>query len=382
MKKKPRILYIITQGHGGGAQKYILDLTNNVDHVFDCRVAIGEPKGARDLHRQLSVPKIRLRHLVRRIAPLHDLLAVFELAKLYTTYKPDIVHLNSTKTGVIGSIARLFSAHKKLRIVYTAHGWVFNEPLSPFRKKIYHFLEKCSARFKDSIIVLSPQDKTTAKQTLHIPSKKLKHIELGITSYKQQHSAQQVRARLIKKTHLVLPSEADYLVGCVAGLYKTKGIEVLLEAWKHLPKNIHGVIIGDGPERNALQALKHKHKQHNIHFVGALNHAAQYMPGFDLLVLPSHKEGLPYTLLEALSQSVPALATRVGGVPSLISHNQTGFLVPPNQPHALAKEIQSALHNKKQLAHIAQAGKRKVETCFSLEIMIEKTTALYQSLLT
>ena len=117
-RPKPKLLYVITQGAWGGAQKYVFDLATSLADDFDVTVAIGEPDGVQDLQsritlrqaqgRQYHVSRIKimqLKHVVRRISPLHDFLAIFELRQLYKKIKPDIVHLNSSKASIIGSLA-------------------------------------------------------------------------------------------------------------------------------------------------------------------------------------------------------------------------------------------------------------------------------------
>src|SRR3989338_4857857 len=122
--KKLKILYVITQGEWGGAQRYIFDLATNLADDFDVTVAVGEKQGKTDLQKKLGnwetrklkttdnknteyrIQNIGLKHLKRNISPIHDILAVFELAKLYRNLKPDIVHLNSSKAGILGSLAK------------------------------------------------------------------------------------------------------------------------------------------------------------------------------------------------------------------------------------------------------------------------------------
>src|SRR3989338_10235564 len=99
---KPKLLYVITQGAWGGAQKFVFDLATSLADDFDVIVAVGEPKGAQDLQTRITyhvsrIKMIQLQHLERRILPIHDILAVLELRKLFKKLKPSIIHLNSSK---------------------------------------------------------------------------------------------------------------------------------------------------------------------------------------------------------------------------------------------------------------------------------------------
>ena len=107
-KIKPKLLYVITQGQWGGAQKYVYDLSLALREEFEIIVAVGEPNDKPDLQNRLkkaNLSYIQLRHLRRAISPWHDLLAIFELRGLYRKLKPSIVHLNSSKAGILGSLA-------------------------------------------------------------------------------------------------------------------------------------------------------------------------------------------------------------------------------------------------------------------------------------
>ena len=102
-----------------------------------------------------NIKYIYLNHLKRAISPGHDLLALRQIIKLIKKEKPNIIHLNSSKISILGSLAVLFTKLKiknqKLRIIYTVHGWVFNEPLPVWKKLFYKYAENFTARFKDKI---------------------------------------------------------------------------------------------------------------------------------------------------------------------------------------------------------------------------------------
>src|SRR3989338_2312432 len=188
---KKKILYLITQGEWGGAQRYVFDLTTHLPDDFEVSVAIGEPSGIKDLQGRLSdlnrastrsITIIQLNHLQRSITFFSDIRALIELVGLYKRIKPSIVHLNSSKAGFIGSIAAMLSGIHRPIVVYTVHGWVFNEAVSFWKKKFYQYLEQCTARFKDHFIVLSDIERKQAETALLLTPSKLTIIEHGITA--------------------------------------------------------------------------------------------------------------------------------------------------------------------------------------------------------
>lgn len=382
MNKKSSILYLVTQGGPwGGAQRYINDLTRVLSQEIGVIVAIGEPHGPKDLQKKLGGCKIiQLRHLKRSISPIHDLLAVFEIARLYKKIQPGIIHLNSTKAGILGSLARLL-VRRPPRIIYTVHGWVFNEPLSGVTKILYRLLEHFTARWKDTIIVLSLQDKKDGEETVHIHPSKMALIPLGVSRTSNPLTQGEARSQLAK----FLPKNqqtAVYWIGTIANFYPTKGLDILIKAVAILKDNIPSLsvsIIGDGPERKKLEALIASYQlQTTVLLTGFLENASQYIPAFDLFVLPSRKEGLPYTILEAQAERLPIVATNVGGIPSVIHNKENGLLVPKENAEALAEALHYAYQHQEEMKIMGMRGSFQQ---LSIEEMAQKTKELYQSLL-
>ena len=149
MPQPSKILYIITKSEWGGAQRYVFDLAENFQSKgYQVTVASGFDSGKQNaLHTKLDendIKSYRLKNLVRQISLFKDLAAYFELKKLIRNIKPDVLHLNSSKAGIIGALAGKHAGVKK--IVYTVHEFVFNEPLSVWQKMLYLRAEKFSAK--------------------------------------------------------------------------------------------------------------------------------------------------------------------------------------------------------------------------------------------
>jgi len=383
--EKKKILYVITQGEWGGAQRYVHDLAVNAPDDWEVFVAVGEKEGKKDLQNKIERIKdykikiIKLKHLVRRICPWHDILAVFELRRLYKTLKPDVIHLNSSKAGIVGSLARIGIASSPLgtprndNVVYTVHGWVFNEPSRKIGRILYRWLEKYTAKLKDKIIVLSDRDYNDGVN-LGIVKNKLVKIPLGIEKpmFLERSEA---RNQMEKWSNGQIDSETK-LIGTIANLYKTKGLDILVEATKdsRLRGNdaVKFIIIGEGPEREKLQQQINKLQINNVHLLGSIENANQYLTAFDIFVLPSRKEGLPYTLLEALSANLPIIATNVGGIPEIIENEKTG-LVSPVSSELLAQNLIKLISNK----NLQEQFKQNPKPNYTLEKMLTATFSCY-----
>ncbi len=331
--KPLKILFVITQGAWGGAQRSVFDCATSLSQTHDITVAVGAKNTSSDLQDQLrtKAPGIRLvqlKHLVRPFSLIQDFLAIFELKKLYQTLQPDIVHLNSSKAGIVGSLSNLFS-FPSWKTVYTVHGWVFLEPLNHFTKWLYKTLEKMTARFKNAFIILSPEEKEVGL-LLGIPSSKISVIPLGIDPPKNSFTQTQAQNQLFSAEKMPRASE---WIGTIAGLYPAKGIDLLIEAISKIKNHIDDtafVIIGDGPERKNLEKKIQELQVSDIVFlVGKKENASELLSAFDKFVLPSKKEGQPYALLEAMSFHLPILATKVGGIPSLLEHYPNATICEP-----------------------------------------------------
>jgi glycosyltransferase involved in cell wall biosynthesis len=403
-----KILYIITQSEFGGAQRYVFDLAANLSGEFNiCVAAGGNPNG--ELFQKLkekNIKNIYLRNLKRAINPWHDSQAFLEIRRLIKKEQPDVIHLNSTKAGILGSLAAKFTyshnsdtnSHNSHCVIYTAHGWVFNEPMPWLKKKIYFWFEKFTARYKDKIICVSEYDRQTALKK-SFSNDKLLTIHNGINFEKLNFlPKEEARKALMLKIHPSPPLKKEgvnyldtqslshsaiQIIGTIANLYKTKGIKYLIEAanilyTKYKIQNTKYIVIGEGAERPKLETLIKKYSLENNFFLdGHIQEARKYLKAFDIFVLPSVKEGFPYAILEAMSAEIPLITTRVGGVPEIIKDRENGILAEPKNPQDLAEKINEILNNRELSETMTRNAANSVKENFSLQRMIEQTKKAY-----
>lgn len=383
---KKKILYVITQGDQGGAQKYLFDLaTGQPAKNWQVEAAIG-PDGGHDLNDKLTTAGIKiwpLQRLRRNISPLNDLLAVAELAKVYRSARPDVIHLNSSKAGVVGSLASwLVRRRLKHRLFYTAHGWVFNEALNPLKKQLYLWLEKITAAAKDAIICVSDFDRQTALNNKVTDEKKIITIYNGLDAAKLNLvDKNEARKKIINHQEWTLTAR-DFIVGTIANFYANKGLADLIEAAnllinENLPLKF--IIIGDGELRPQLENLIASHQlADKIFLAGKISQASQLLQAFDLYVCSSLKEGLPYSILEAMAAGLPIVATKVGGIPEIIQDGVNGLLTAPAQPEQLAEKIKTLFYDPALSQRLVLTARQTLKETFSQRLMLEKTFQLYQ----
>ena len=364
-----KILYVVTSAELGGAQKSALLLAK----YFHGSIAAGTEKQDLFLEaKQAGVPTFGLKNLKREVSPIHDFIAIFELFSLIKKLRPDLVHLNSSKAGFIGSIAGKLAGTK---VIYSARGFVFNEPHSWFVKSLLIGMEKFASVLRDQIITVSAADEISAKKYNLISPKKI------ITIHNAIPAIQFVGKDEALKT-LNLPSD-KIIIGTIANFYPTKGLDILIHAISQIDKKLLGtclfVVIGAGPLEQTLKSLVQKLELNNhIKFAGQIKNAGSLLKAFDIFVLPSRKEGFPLTLLEALQGSLPIIATDVGGNAELLG--QAGILVPSNSPAELAKAITLLIENKSQQSQLASQALKRAES-FTLKKLFHQTQEVYEKIL-
>src|SRR3989339_90123 len=381
---KKTILYLITQSEMGGAQKYIFDLVSHLKDEYNVEVGFGEQGETGELAIKLKEIGIKyhvIRNLKRKISFKNDFLAFWQIRKLIKKTKPDIVHLNSSKISILGSLASIFL---KIKIIYTAHGWVFNEPdCNNFYKKA----ERFSAKFKNTIICVSEFDRQAALREKITEEVKLITVHNGVRpiNFLERPEAQRKLKEKLPPSAMFKINEGDILIGSIGNLYKTKGFEYLINAGKLIINNnlhVKIIIIGkDGGEKEELENwIRQLGVQKNIILLGQLENASQILKAFDLYVCSSVKEGLSYTIIEAMLAGLPIVATSVGGNGELIEDQQTGILVDTQNAEKLAKQIINTLRNQELMNKMAINAKQKAEKYFTIGSMVEKTKNIYEEI--
>jgi glycosyltransferase involved in cell wall biosynthesis len=182
-------------------------------------------------------------------------------------------------------------------------------------------------------------------------------------------------------------NEGERLILGVGRLSKEKAQIDLLRAFKKLGDTraeikARLVIVGDGPERGPLEeAAASLGIGDRVVFTGEVKNVDVYYAAADLLVNPSHSEGSPYVLLEAMAAGLPMVATAVGGVPELIENNETALLVPASDPQAMADAIARVLSNEKLAGRLAENAGELVSTRLSPEAYARSLAEIYRAVI-
>lgn len=379
-----KILYTITQGENGGGQKHVLDLATAAAKQHEVYVATGGQLESKDswLFDRLKDKGFKesnlkiFPHLTREISLSKEFAAFLEIYNFIKNNKFDIVHLHSSKAGTIGSVAAHLAGAK---VVYTVHGFVFQEPMNFLKKLFFIASELASSFFIDYHICVSKKDLDIGKKFFIIRHPKKSEVIYNGVENDRSKLLNRPEARNFIFDKIRNKNREIFVFGTIANLYPTKGLEYYIDAAKILKdtqtSDFVCVIFGEGELREKLEnKIRENNLQHNFVLLGYTANAYSYLSGLDAFVLPSVKEGLPYALVEASLAELPIIASKVGGIPEM-SEFIDMQLVAPKDPLALADKMSDLLKNQN-----LDIYKSKFSDAFSLSNMTEKTMHVYRKI--
>lgn len=297
-----KILYVITKGNWGGAQRYVFDLAVAAKAAgHDVAVAFGQPGKLEEELRKASIPVHLISSFQRDVSFGRDVRGFLEAYRLLKKERPDVVHLNSSKAGGIGALAARMAGIKK--IIFTDHGWAFMEKRSlPSRTAIW-LLSWVTVLLVDLVIANSDYE-LRLTQKMPFGAKKTLRIYNGINLDMQFGSGEVVRQ--------AFPAGVK-ITGVVGELTKNKNQISLIEQAKN-DSGMYLAIVGEGEDRARLeQKIKEYGLEKRVKLFGFIP-VAEVLKGFDVFALSSIKESLGLVVLEARVAGLPIVANRVGGV--------------------------------------------------------------------
>jgi glycosyltransferase involved in cell wall biosynthesis len=376
---KRRILYVITKANWGGAQKYVYDLATSLDpQTYDVAVAYGQSGILDEKLRAAGIRTIFIPSLQRDVNPLLDISSFIDLIKIFRQERPDIVHLNSSKIGGLGALAgRIVGVPN---IIFTVHGWVFNEERPAISKAFIWLASWITVLFCHRVIVLGDGEKKQALEMPFVNADKVVKIRNGIGAidFKSQTEAREVLTNKIVAGGGQIPTGETLWYGTISELHVNKGLPFLIEALAKLDHPFISVVIGEGEERERLQEkINRLGLAGKVFLLGQIDNAATYLKAFDIFTLTSIKEGLPYVLLEAGLAERPVIASNVGSISDIVEDKKTGLLVPPQNIESIKNALVSLSANQSLRLEYGQNARKKIETGFSKDQMLKETVQLY-----
>ena len=364
-----RVLELLVTAAPGGGPKQVYDLVRHLPKAeFEVVVAAPRDGVFFDRFRDLGLPVVEIAlHRVRPRPFLHVL-------RLIRTARIDVVHSHGKGAGLYGRLAALLTG---IAAVHTFHGIHYQRYPGPGRWA-YRTLERALAARTDRVINVSH---TQAQEGLDLrlfkPSQSvtiLNGIDLS------ELDAELARAEP-DRGRIGVPADAP-VIGSVTRFDPVKRVDVLIGALTLLVPRVPRlalVLVGGGADAPRLKRLAAEAGLGDrVIFTGPLADPACAYRLFDLYAATSRKEGLPLALLEAMGARLAVVATDVPGHRDVVVHGETGLLVPPDDPAALAEAIATLLADPARRRRMGEAGRRRVAEVFTVSSMVEQTAEVYR----
>jgi len=315
--------------------------------------------------------------LVRRLSPWNDLRATWRLFRLMRRERFDIVHTHSSKAGIVGRLAARMAGTRV--VVHTVHGWSFN-PHQPWPvRTLYTWLERLCAPMAAALVVVgTPNVEAGLLRGIGRPNQyHLIRSGIEIEAYRDVPIGRdEVRERL------GLPREA-FVFGSVGRLGEQKSPLALLAAFERVAAacpGAHLVFVGDGPQREALEAaISRAGLVGRVHLVGLRRDVPELLRAFDAFVLASRWEGLPRVFPQAMAAGLPIVATRVDGAADAVTPGENGWLVEVGDVAGLAERMAGLADDSTAARRMGEAGRARVDE-FSARRMVDQLEGLYARL--
>lgn len=316
--------------------------------------------------------------LHRPINPLFDLIAFFQIYFICRCERYSVVHTHSSKAGILGRWAAWLAGVPV--IVHTVHGWSFNDFQKPLFRKLFIFLEKATARFTTKIICVSRKDIETSLKHEIAQEEKFEFIKYGIPLSRFRKSSGDMTA---KRRALGISNDGP-VVGMISCLKPQKSpldyIKAAVRINQERP-DLNFLLVGDGTLRRACQDFLAKSSLNGrFIFVGWRRDVSDILDVMDVAVLTSKWEGMPISLIEALSKGCPVVATGVGGTPELVKNRVTGYITRPGAYEEIAEKVLEIFEGTQTLSKMKREAARSIDDSFDVTKMVANVQNLYRRL--
>lgn len=375
----------ITRLVRGGAQIVALDLLRGLDRTRYRPVLIVGPETGEEGSlwpeaEDLDVEIIRVSSLVRSVSPFNDLRALISITRRLRQRSPALVHAHTSKAGFL--LCRAARWANTPAVVFSPHGHIARDgaeipgvPSRGIKRRLLTALARRSIRDADVVICPNEAEREcgvahgmwTQNVTAVVPN--------GIdTDQFVPGDSSEARRRW------GLPQDVP-IVGVVARLTREKGVDIAIDALQQIPR-AHLLIVGDGPERGALERQLETNQLHDrVTFLGLRTDVHSIYPALDVLIVPSRTEAHGLVAAEAMACEIPVVASDLGGLRNIVEPNRTGKLVRAGDWEQFAQSVCHVLNEPGLVRSLGRTGRQSVIEKWSLDRMIRKTEELYDQLL-
>jgi glycosyltransferase involved in cell wall biosynthesis len=383
--RQTRILRIVTRLNTGGPARHLAALSAALDpYQYEQRLAAGREGPGEGSMRSFieaqGIPVSTVPEMVgtTRLGP-GDVVALARIRKLIRDFQPDIVETHTTKAGIVGRLAARLEGSPV--VLHTYHGHVLEGYYGVVKTSIARSAERALARRSNRLIAVSAHVKSDLVRLNVASPDQIRIVEPGLDLAPLLRCREQ-RGALRRELGI---NPVGPLIGIVGRLTPVKNHLLFIEAASGVlavRPDVRFLVVGDGEMGPALRAsVRARGLMERMTFTGWRYDLARIYADLDVLVSCSSNEGLPFTIIEAMAAGCPVVATRVGGVPDLLTHEETGLLVPPGHADPLVAAIVRLLGDPGLDRELARSAAANVEARFSIARLGSEMDALYSELL-
>ncbi len=364
MSRRPFILILITKADIGGAQVHVLEILKSLKSRYRFVLASGENNYLVERAKDLGIEVVLLKHLNRAISLPEDQRAYGECVSMLRTFKPDLLHSHSSKAGVVG---RLAAWRTGIPSLFTAHGWAFTEGAPTIQRTYGLIVETVLCRLVGRVVTISSYDFELAKRY---------RVGLARNRYLVKNGISTPQLRKPAKRQEILQ------ILTIGRLSTVKNHAMMLDALSVLTIPFHARIIGEGECRAALeQKIRTLGLENKVELLGEVTRTTEYLAQADLFLLSSNYEGLPLSVLEAMSHGVPVVATDVGGVCEAVLNERTGLLSERRNVARFSANIETLGNNPELRKQFGEMALSHYAENFTADRMVTELQEIYQDMI-
>jgi glycosyltransferase involved in cell wall biosynthesis len=380
-----KIINLLSRMNIGGPSVHTVLLTKYLDNEKYQSILVSGTlsEGEGDMSylvEQYHIEHRSIKTLQRKISVIDDLKAVLELYRLFKKEKPQIVHTNLAKAGMVGRLAAWLAGVPV--ILHTYHGHVFSGYFSATKTSLYIFIEKFIALISTKIVVVSEMIKKDICSVYKITKEKnISVIPLGF-ELDNMASLDKYRGSFRKQFSIPEDSLVIGIVGRITGIKNHQLFVDVANILLQFNNKIHFLIVGDGELREEIEkAVYDLGISENLHFTGWITATAKMYADLDIMLLTSKNEGTPVTVIEAMYYKIPVVSSNVGGLSDLIEDGKTGFLVNSLIAEDYIQVIVKLLESLQVRDKIGFTAHKFITDQFNVNRLITDMTELYTELL-
>ena len=368
--RPPRVAVVITRLEGGAGVLALRGALALAPEDGAVTLVCGSGGRLLDRARRAGLPVVVEPSLRRPISPGHDLRALVRLVRLLAGF--DVVHTHCAKAGALGRVAARCAGVR--RVVHTFHGFAFHEFQPRVRRRCYLAVERALGRITDLALCVGNGVAAEAARRELLPPARIRATRVAVD--RGAPTADDDARRKARRALGLDPR--DVVVGAVGRVTYQKSPEDFVAALERLDRpDVVGVWIGGGDLLPRVRELSERSPA-DVRWVGERTDVPELLPAFDVFVLPSRYEGLPLSVVEAMVCGVPVVASAVNSVGDVVTHGETGVLVPPRRPAALCSAVAHLLDHPRDAALLAERARRSIDDRYGEPALASALADAYQ----